>query len=218
MKPPDAPSKHPPTPPHHQPHFEESKLYRHILPTQANWLELDRLSNFSVERCWFPDALLTHVYHAHAKNQPLDKRLFVRTLVLRQPAKTESEGMAALAQLAASELPTAFNTLEQAIGDSRYARTATNHIFFRLLAPVTITLAKLEQAIAALLPQHAAMLNRNLLYTGISRAKALLVLVGTRRALNEAVNNTRSARRYTMLAERVDDREFAPPVTRHMDG
>ncbi len=38
----------------------------------------------------------------------------MRTIVLRQPAKTEAEGIAALAQLAASELPTAFNTLEQA--------------------------------------------------------------------------------------------------------
>ena len=72
--------------------FEEAKLLRHILPTQANWLELHRLENFDVERCWFPDALLTHVYLATAKAQPLDKRLFVRTLVLRPDSKTESRG------------------------------------------------------------------------------------------------------------------------------
>ena len=113
-----------------------------------------------VERCWFPDALLTHVYLATAKAQPLDKRLFVRTIVLRQPARTEDEGMAALLQLANSELPTAFNTLEQAIGDSRYSRTETNHIFFRLLSPVAITRAKLEQAIASLLPPHSALIKQ----------------------------------------------------------
>ena len=141
-------------------HFEENKLLRHILPTQAAWLELHRLTNFNVERCWFPDALLTHVYLATAKAQPLDKRLFVRTVVLRQPAKTEEQGIAALAQLAASELPTAFNTLEQAIGDSRYHRTETNHIFFRLLAPLCITTAKLEQAIGALLPQYASLIKQ----------------------------------------------------------
>ena len=73
---------------------DEDALLRHILPTQANWLELNRLTNFNVERCWFPDALLTHVYLATAKTQPLDKRLFVRTIVLRQPAKTEAAGMA----------------------------------------------------------------------------------------------------------------------------
>ena len=84
----------------------------------------------------------------------------MRTVVLRQPAKTEEQGIAALAQLAASELPTAFNTLEQAIGDSRYHRTETNHIFFRLLAPLCITTAKLEQAIGALLPQYASLIKQ----------------------------------------------------------
>ena len=140
--------------------FEENKMLRHILPTQANWLELHRLSNFDVERCWFPDALLTHVYLATAKSQPLDKRLFVRTLVLRKEAKTEAEGLAALTSLAKSELPTAFNTLEQAIGDSRRARTETNHIFFRLLAPVCISVATLETAIATLLPQHQDLIKQ----------------------------------------------------------
>ena len=66
--------------------FEENKLLRHILPTQASWLELHRLSHFEVERCWFPDFLLTHVYLATAIDQSLDKRLFVRTIVLRPPA------------------------------------------------------------------------------------------------------------------------------------
>ena len=63
-----------------------------------------------------------------------------------------------------SELPTAFNTLEQAIGDSRYSKTETNHIFFRLLAPVTITVAKLEQAIQALLPQYKSMITQMAAY------------------------------------------------------
>ena len=67
-----------------------------------------------------------------------------------------------------------------------------------------------------IVPAHASMLNRNLLYTGLSRAKSLLVLVGTEAALKQAVSNNSSARRITMLAERVDDRNFAPPVTRDM--
>ena len=36
------------------------------------------------------------------------------------------------------------------------------------------------------------------------------------RALKRAVDNVANARRSTMLAERVDDRNFAPAVTRHM--
>ena len=66
------------------------------------------------------------------------------------------------------------------------------------------------------LPQHANMLHRNLLYTGLSRAKRLLVLVGSEDALRRAVENDSSARRITLLAERIDDRQFAPAVTRHM--
>ena len=65
-------------------------------------------------------------------------------------------------------------------------------------------------------PQHRNMLYRNLLYTGLSRAKQLLVMVGSESAMQHAVNNDVAARRVTLLAERVDSREFAPAVTRHM--
>ena len=67
-----------------------------------------------------------------------------------------------------------------------------------------------------ILPQHSSMLYRNLLYTGLSRAKKLLVLVGSEAALRKAVENDTRARRVTLLAERVDDRNFASPLTRHM--
>ena len=67
-----------------------------------------------------------------------------------------------------------------------------------------------------ILPQHSSMLYRNLLYTGLSRAKQLLVLVGSEAALRKAVENDTRARRVTLLAERVDDRNFASPLTRHM--
>ncbi len=51
--------------------------------------------------------------------------------------------------------------------------------------------------------QHYMMLQRNLLYTGISRARRLVVLVGTRQAIAIAVNNNKVAQRYTALAERL---------------
>ena len=56
----------------------------------------------------------------------------------------------------------------------------------------------------------------NILYTGISRARQLLVLVGSTDAVRRAVRSDAAARRNTLLAERVDDRRFAPPTTRHM--
>mmetsp|Transcript_29227 Transcript_29227/g.75274 ORF Transcript_29227/g.75274 Transcript_29227/m.75274 type:complete len:927 (-) Transcript_29227:436-3216(-) len=130
-------------------HYEENKLYRHILPTQADCLELHRLTNFEVERCWFPDARLTHVYLATAKTQKLDTRLFVRTMILRAAA---TSGAAGFADLFAIEMAAALNVLEQAIGDSRYGRTETNHIFFKLLAPISGTISDIEQALGALMP------------------------------------------------------------------
>ncbi|MCP9859248.1 MULTISPECIES: ATP-binding domain-containing protein [unclassified Cyanobium] len=52
-----------------------------------------------------------------------------------------------------------------------------------------------------LLTQHYPMLQRNLVYTGITRGKQLVVLVGQKKALAMAVKNHLSRRRYTKLAE-----------------
>ena len=49
--------------------------------------------------------------------------------------------------------------------------------------------------------QHYAMLARNLLYTGITRGKRLVVLVGQRRALAIAVRNGNGRRRWSKLRE-----------------
>ncbi len=47
--------------------------------------------------------------------------------------------------------------------------------------------------------QHYMMLQRNLLYTAVTRAKRLVVLLGTRRALGIAVHNNRVSERHTAL-------------------
>lgn len=54
-----------------------------------------------------------------------------------------------------------------------------------------------------LLTQHYMMLQRNLLYTGMTRAKKLLILIGSRRAVSMAVNNSRLEPRFTRLKERI---------------
>ena len=51
--------------------------------------------------------------------------------------------------------------------------------------------------------QHYVMLQRNLLYTGITRGRKLVVLVGNRKALSLAVQNNRIEERFTRLAERL---------------
>ena len=54
-----------------------------------------------------------------------------------------------------------------------------------------------------LLTQHYMLLQRNLLYTAVTRAKRLVVLLGDRRAIAIAVKNNRVAERYTGLARRL---------------
>ncbi len=49
--------------------------------------------------------------------------------------------------------------------------------------------------------QHYTMLMRNLLYTGVTRAKRLVVLVGQRKALAIAVRNQGTRRRWSKLRE-----------------
>ena len=50
---------------------------------------------------------------------------------------------------------------------------------------------------------HYVMLQRNLIYTGITRAKKLLIIVGTKKALSLAVRNVTVNKRNTMLKERL---------------
>ncbi len=53
------------------------------------------------------------------------------------------------------------------------------------------------------LMNHYVMLQRNLIYTGITRAKKILVLVGTKKALSYAVHNVTVVNRNTLLKERL---------------
>lgn len=53
------------------------------------------------------------------------------------------------------------------------------------------------------LMNHFVMLQRNLIYTGITRAKKILVMVGTKKALAYAVRNVTVTKRNTLLKERL---------------
>jgi exodeoxyribonuclease V alpha subunit len=52
------------------------------------------------------------------------------------------------------------------------------------------------------------MLQRNLLYTAVTRAKQLVVLVGSKRAIGQAVRTDPAGRRYAALAERLQGTEL----------
>jgi exodeoxyribonuclease V alpha subunit len=54
-----------------------------------------------------------------------------------------------------------------------------------------------------IMTQHFMLLQRNLLYTGVTRGKKLVVIVGTKKALAIAVQNNRTQKRYTLLQQRL---------------
>ena len=55
------------------------------------------------------------------------------------------------------------------------------------------------------LTQHYVMLQRNLLYTGMTRAKKLLILIGSRKALEIAIANNTPQQRISLLEKRIRD-------------
>lgn len=55
---------------------------------------------------------------------------------------------------------------------------------------------------------HSIMLQRNLLYTAVTRAKEKVIILGSKRALQIAVHSDRTRKRYSLLAERLREEEF----------
>lgn len=59
--------------------------------------------------------------------------------------------------------------------------------------------------IMPVLVQHYIMLQRNLLYTGITRAKELVILIGTKKAISIAIKNANINKRFTYLKRRLQN-------------
>ena len=62
--------------------------------------------------------------------------------------------------------------------------------------------------------QHYAMLQRNLLYTGVTRGRKLVVLVGQKQAVAIAVRNVSGRRRWSKLSEWLVTKGPSPRATR----
>ena len=59
--------------------------------------------------------------------------------------------------------------------------------------------------VVPLVTQHFALLQRNLLYTAITRGKRVVVLIGSRKAVRIALNNDKPRRRSSKLYQRIID-------------
>ena len=85
-----------------------------------------------------------------------------------------------------------------------YDRADLNEI--ALAWAVTIHKSQGSEYPVVILPlymQHYLMLSRNLLYTGLTRAQRLAILVGQKKAIGLAVRQVRSQQRYTLLQQRL---------------
>jgi len=63
--------------------------------------------------------------------------------------------------------------------------------------------SEFEAVIVAILPEHHVMLQRNLLYTAVTRAKRLCVVVGDPRSIRRAIMRADASHRHTALGRRI---------------
>jgi exodeoxyribonuclease V alpha subunit len=75
-------------------------------------------------------------------------------------------------------------------------------VVYQAAASICIETVRLSEFPVVVIPvamQHYMLLRRNLIYTGITRARRLLVVLGQRKALGIAVRNDQSRNRYSGL-------------------
>ncbi|MEZ5303769.1 MAG: ATP-dependent RecD-like DNA helicase [Verrucomicrobiales bacterium] len=91
--------------------------------------------------------------------------------------------------------------------DGRVADYASDELDeLRLAYAITIHKSQGSEFPCVIIPattQHFILLQRNLIYTGITRGRRLVVLVGERKALEIAVRNNDTRKRFTALKERL---------------
>jgi exodeoxyribonuclease V alpha subunit len=66
--------------------------------------------------------------------------------------------------------------------------------------------------VVVLTRQHSIMLERNLLYTAVTRGKKLVVLAGEEAAVRQAVSTTTARKRWTRLKEWLRDGASGTPL------
>ncbi|NLT49415.1 MAG: ATP-dependent RecD-like DNA helicase [Ignavibacteria bacterium] len=105
---------------------------------------------------------------------------------------------------------TAFNKREQYLivmfDDKavKYEYTETDELV--LAYAVTVHKAQGSEYPVIIMPlvtEHYPLLQRNLVYTAVTRGKKLVILMGTKQALAIAVNTNKSVKRFTLLSERI---------------
>jgi exodeoxyribonuclease V alpha subunit len=144
---------------------------------------------------------------------------------LRQEPSAVRTAIQIANDLSADEIDGSWRGATEASSANQHARDKPDYFDGR---PVTYGFSELDMLVPAyaatihksqgseypavvipVMPQHYAMLQRNLLYTGVTRGKRLVVLVGQKKAVAIAVRNVSGRRRWSKLAEWL--RSGSPP-------
>jgi len=73
-----------------------------------------------------------------------------------------------------------------------------------------------QAVVMPLLTQHYIMLQRNLFYTALTRARKLSIIIGSYRAMHIAIKNDRPVNRNSDLKENIRDLMKSPPANFHL--
>jgi exodeoxyribonuclease V alpha subunit len=73
-----------------------------------------------------------------------------------------------------------------------------------------------QAVVMPLLTQHYIMLQRNLFYTALTRARKMSIIIGSYRALHIAIKNDRPVNRNSYLKENIQDLMKNPPANFHL--
>ncbi|KAL0482923.1 acetyl-CoA carboxylase [Acrasis kona] len=146
--------------------YAEDPMYRHIEPTLAFQLFLRKMSNYIITPFAYKDPAI-HVYYGVPKKSPhfkadrydyLNKRFFVRTVVLQGDIFTFENPEEFQITEAERYLVSSLNALELAMADSRYEQTFGNHIFINFLPEVVVKTDLVEQIITRFQNNYAKRL------------------------------------------------------------
>jgi exodeoxyribonuclease V alpha subunit len=102
-------------------------------------------------------------------------------------------------------------------GEQRVEYVGDEHDQLQLAYATTIHKSQGSEypaVVVPLLTQHYRMLQRNLLYTAVTRGKRVVVLVGSRRAVDIAIGNAEARTRHTALVQRLRESSAGGPPRR----